>query len=342
MESKGALVQHDRINWDRVQQYLGRSNTRAVLKPYGLPDITNPFTSRYADVDVAPRWPIPEEVAISVAVTGGFFMSRDNPAQPISTDEILQASRECMDAGATSLHIHVRNEQEFSILDLERFVTVLEPLHAEYDDLYISAGEVAIGPDDWKDMQRLSESGLVTGSPVNTTATFVGDTLFAKPPAVMIEKARILQDAGVKPEIAVYTDADVDNADRYLIKSGLVRGPLYWVVLPALPGCSPMHNPRQMIQGLMRIVDSIHDIDPESVISVCAAGRASVYLVTLAMLMGLHVRIGMEDTVWQYPHRDDLVNSNLETLQTVSGIAGLLGRQPMTTPRYRELLGIGS
>ena len=335
-------MQHDRINWDRVQQYLGRSNTRAVLKPYGLPDITNPFTSRYADVDVAPRWPIPDEVAISVAVTGGFFMSRDNPAQPISTDEILQASRECMDAGATSLHIHMRNEQEFSILDLERFVTVLEPLHADYDDLYISAGEVAIGPDDWKDMQRLSESGLVTGSPVNTTATFVGDTLFAKPPAVMIEKARILQDAGVKPEIAVYTDADVDNADRYLVKSGLVRGPLYWVVLPALPGCSPMHNPRQMIQGLMRIVDSIHDIDPESVISVCAAGRASVYLVTLAMLMGLHVRIGMEDTVWQYPHRDDLVNSNLETLQTVSGIAGLLGRRPMTTPRYRELLGIGS
>ena len=77
-------------------------------------------------------------------------------------------------------------------------------------------------------------------------------------------------------------------------------------------------------------------------VSVCAAGRASVYLVTLAMLMGLHVRIGMEDTVWQYPHRDDLVHSNLETLQTVSGIAGLLGRRPMTTPRYKELLGIGS
>ncbi len=293
----------DRINWDRVNAYMTRSKTRAVLKPYGIPDITNPFTSAYADVDVAPRWPISEEVAISVALTGGFFMTRHNPAQPIKESEIMEAGRACMRAGASALHIHVRNEMEFSILDLGRFITIIEPLRDEFEDLYVSAGEVAIGPDDWNEMIKISNSGLITGSPVNTTATFCGDTLFAKPPAVMIEKTRILMEAGVKPEIAVYTDADVDNARRYLIESGLVDEPLYWVILPALPGGSPMHNPRQMIQGLTRIVDSIMDIDPDSIISVCAAGRPSVYLVTLAMLMGLHVRLGMEDTVWRYPNR---------------------------------------
>ncbi len=330
----------DKINWDRVQAYLGRSSTRAVLKPYGFPDITNPFTSRYADVDVAPRWDIPDETAVSVAVTGGFFMTRDNPNQPISPEAIVEASRSCMEAGATSLHIHVRNEQELSILDLQRFVNVLEPLHEDFPGLYISAGEVAVGEEDWEDMQKLSGSGLVAGSPVNTTATFVGDTLFAKPPAVMIEKARILQDSGVKPEIAVYTDADVDNADRYLIKSGLVKPPFFWVVLPALPGGSPMHNPHQMVQGLKRIVDSIFDIDRESVISVCAAGRASVFLVTLAVLMGLHARVGMEDTVWRFPHKDDLVASNLETFQTIAGITELLGRPVMSGARFKSMLGI--
>ncbi len=330
----------DKINWDRVQAYLDRSSTRAVLKPYGFPDITNPFTSRYADVDVAPRWDIPSETAVSVAITGGFFMTRDNPRQPISPESIVEASRQCMQAGATALHIHVRNEAELSILDLQLFTEVLEPLHGEYPGLYISAGEVAVGEEDWTDMQKLSGSGLVAGSPVNTTATFVGDTLFAKPPAVMIEKARILQDSGVKPEIAVYTDADVDNADRYLIKSGLVKPPYYWVVLPALPGGSPMHNPHQMVQGLMRIVDSIYDIDRESVIAVCAAGRASVFLVTLAALLGLHVRVGMEDTVWRYPHRDDLVSSNLETYQTIAGIVELLGRPVMSGDKFRRLLGV--
>ena len=76
-------MSENKINWERVQGYLDGSSTRAVLKPYGLPDITNPFTSRYADVEVLPKWDIPSEVAISVAITGGFFMTRDNPNQPI-------------------------------------------------------------------------------------------------------------------------------------------------------------------------------------------------------------------------------------------------------------------
>ena len=53
-----------------------------------------------------------------------------------------------------------------------------------------------------------------------------------------------------------------------------------------------MHNPRQMVQGLTRIVDSILDNNQDWIISVCASGRRSVYLATLAMLMGLHVRLG--------------------------------------------------
>ena len=102
-----------------------------------------------------------------------------------------------------------------------------------------------------------------------------------------------------------------------------------------------MRNPRQMISGLTRIVDSTMDINPNSIISVCAAGRPSVYLVTLAMLMGLHVRLGMEDTVWRYPHRDELVSSILQQLEAVKAIAENLGRNPMSGARYREVLGVG-
>ena len=80
--------------------------------------------------------------------------------------------------------------------------------------------------------------------------------------------------------------------------------------------------------------------NPDSIISVCAAGRPSVYLVTLAMLMGLHVRLGMEDTVWRYPHRDELIASDLQQLEAVIAIAENLGRSPMSGARYRDLLGL--
>ena len=142
----------------------------------------------------------------------------------------------------------------------------------------------------------------------------------------------------IKPEIAIYTDGDVDNANRYLIKSGLLKKPYFWVILPSLPGCSPMHNPSQMISGLTRIVNTIKDIDSDSIISVCAAGRASLYLVTLAAIMGLHLRVGMEDTVWEYPHKDNLIKSNTDVFVRIRNICNSLGREVMSSKDFKNLI----
>ena len=68
---------------------------------------------------------------------------------------------------------------------------------------------------------------------------------------------------------------------------------------------------------------------------VCAAGRAGIYLATLAIVLGLHVRVGMEDTVWTWPHKEDLLESNVEHFSTVRGIASALGRELMTPAEYR-------
>ena len=328
------------INWQRVEEHLSRSKSRSVLKAYGSPDITNPFTSAFAEVDVMPRWDIDKSICVSVALTGGFFMKRHNKNQPITESEIIKHGIECLEMGATSLHIHVRNENELSIVDYKKFHNVIGDVKKQFPSTYISAGEVAIGMEDWSEMNKLTTSGIIDGSPVNTTATFIGDTLFAKPPSVMIKKTDLLQNNNVKPEIAVYTDGDVDNANRYLIKSGLLKKPYYWVLLPALPGCSPMHNPKQMIDGLTRTVSLIKDIDDKSIISVCAAGRPSLYLVTLAAIMGLHVRVGMEDTVWVYPHQNKLIENNKQIYLMIKNICELLGREIMSSIEFKELIRV--
>ena len=164
--------------------------------------------------------------------------------------------------------------------------------------------------------------------------------MFFKAPHVVIKKAQLAQQHGAKPIISVYDDGDIDNARRFLVASKLVKPPYYWLILPALPGCSPMHNPQQMVDGLMRMVRTIRDIDPNCFILVCAAGRASTYLTTFAMLLGLHVRVGMEDTLWSYPHRDDIIKRNVDHFLQMKQIAELLGRDLMTPAEYREALGM--
>lgn len=328
------------IDWDRVNSGVAREREKMIWKPYGLPTVLDLERSAYHDAPISTPWDIPKKLVVSVAITGAFFQHSQNPNQPITPDEILNSAREVTLAGASTVHIHVRDDNGYNVLSPERFGYVIDPLHAEFPELVVDGCLVPALDGEWALMKQVLESGLLDAAPINTTATYIGDSLFVKPAPIMIEKVRLINEAGAKPEIAIYTDADVSNADRLLIKSGLIETPAVWLILPALPGCSPMENPRQMIEGLTRTVGAIKDIDPDAFIMVCAAGRASTHLATLAALMGLHIRVGMEDTYWKWPHREDKIESNLEAFQLGSLISQITGRAVATPLEYRTMLGL--
>ena len=329
-----------KIDWERIEKSNKREDHRLVWRPYGWPEIANLEKSALHDAPVSEKWDIPEKLIVSVAITGSFFRRDKNPNQPYTVDEIRQSAREVMQAGASTVHIHVRDENGYNCCSHDKFKSVIEPLQEEFPDLAADACMVTGLKGEWDEMQRVLKDGFLRASPVNPTATYIGDSLMAKPAPILMEKTRKLLEAGAKPEIAVYTDGDVSNADRFLIRSGLIETPAVWLVLPALPGCSPMNNPRQMVESLTRMVNAIRDIDPEGLIMVCAAGRASMMLATFAATMGLHIRIGMEDTYYLWPHREDLIESNLQCMELAKNISAAVGR-PIATPReYREMTGI--
>jgi 3-keto-5-aminohexanoate cleavage enzyme len=329
------------IDWDRVQRGVERENKKMIWRPYGLPRVMDLEGSSFHDAPTSEPWTdIPEETIVSVAITGAFFGKNENPNQPITSSEILESAREVAAAGASAVHLHVRDDAGYNVLSPELFRKVAEPLHTEFPALPVDGCLVPALGGEWEKMVEMLDLGTLDAAPINTTATYIGDSLFAKPAPVILEKARLIREAGSAPEIAVYTDADVNIADRLLIRSGLVSTPAVWLVLPALPGGSPMDNSRQMISGLTRMVEAIRDIDPEAVIMVCAAGRASLHLATLAVLMGLHVRVGMEDTYYKWPHRTDRIESNLEVFETMKTIVESLGRRVATPERTTELMGL--
>lgn len=327
------------INWKRIEEGVKRDNSRMMWKPYGAPQILNLENSALHDASISTPWDIPEKLAVSVAITGAFFRHDQNPNQPITPDEIRDSALSVLEAGASTVHIHVRDDQGYNVLSLERFKAVIDPLKKKYPDLIVDGCLVPALEGEWEEMQRVLDSKLLDGAPINTTATYIGDSLFAKPAPLMMEKTRRIVESGAIPEIAVYTDGDISNADRFLIRSGLIKTPAVWLILPALPGCSPMDNPKQMIDGLTRMVSAIRDIDPEGMIMVCAAGRASMYVATLAALMGLHIRIGMEDTYWLWPHRDDRIQSNLQVYELAQHISAITGREIATPAEYRKMIG---
>lgn len=328
------------IDWAAVERGMEHDKNRMIWRPYGLPGILDPSRTAFHDGEIQQKWTVPDEIVVQSALTGAFFRKEENPNQPITTAELLQSARECVQAGASAIHLHVRDDKGYNTLSIDRFKEVVDPLREEFPGIFVDGCYVCALHGEWDEMKRGLKLGVLDAVPVNTTAVYTGDSLFAKPVPMMLEKTRLVLEAGSKPIIAVYADADVNNADRYLFRSGMLGEGQLWCVLPSLPGCSPMENPLQMVDGLLRFVRLIRDTDPKAKILVCAAGRASSYLATLAMTLGLNVRVGMEDTVWKHPHSDEKLTSNLEAFTSTSSIAKGLGLKVASYDRYRTVMGL--
>jgi 3-keto-5-aminohexanoate cleavage enzyme len=330
----------DSVKWDIVEKGVERAQGRMVWKPYGAPEIIDPEHTIFHDNPIQPPWEVSDKIVVQSAITGAFFSRRANPNQPISVEEILASARECAANGASAIHLHMRDDKGYNVLDPDKFRAVIEPLRAEFPGISVDGCYVTALQGEWDAMKLALKEKLLDAVPVNTTAVFQGDALFAKPIPLMLEKTRLILESGAKPVVAVYADADVSNAQRYLFRSGLLESGQIWCVLPALPGCSPMDNPEQMFNGLLRFSSLIRDVDPDARILVCAAGRASSYLATVAAALGLHIRMGMEDTVWRWPHRNEKLESNLQALENGKQIADALGRNVATFQEYREIVGL--
>jgi 3-keto-5-aminohexanoate cleavage enzyme len=322
----------------------GSGSEHAELKEkfqYMPVTIAMPFGTKVVDGRVQKAWEIPGKVMIKAAITGALFDREQNPTQPYTPGEIAEEAIECVEAGACSVHIHVRDESGFPSDDREMTMKVVRALRERFgSDVHID-GECLLGST-FNDMMKPAYEDYYEAAAVNTTATYMGDTLFCIPRPTAVATVEVLQATGHKPQIAVYNQGDVDNANRWLIETGVIEEPIEWAIVPGVPGAAPMWDPPSMCDTLLSFISRIGDVDPspEPFIWVASGGRASSYLTALSILLGLHVRVGKEDTLWRHPHRETLIERNADCVADAVAMARLLGREPMTAGEYRMRMGV--
>ena len=317
------------------------------MSPYSTkyPELSEPivqiFGDKFIDLDVMEKWTIPDKIVVKAAVSGNIFDRDQNPHQPYDTHEIIREAVAAVEAGACSIHLHVRDENGEITNDRKYYHQVIGKIREKYGDRVHLDGETFFGDTFEEAMIPITE-GLFDSAAVNTTATYFGDSVIIVPKSFIETQTKVIQEHNRKAQIAVYNLGDVDTAYRYLIKPGRLTEPFEWLVVPGNSGCCPMPNERAMCESLLGFVRRIREVDPSErpFIFVCAGGRATSYLTTLAIILGLHVRVGMEDTVWKYPHKDDLLDSNRDVILSTIEIAKRLGREPATAEDYRRMVGI--
>ncbi len=159
---------------------------------------------------------------ISVAITGSVPRKRDNPALPVTVSEQLESTHAAYEAGAALVHVHVRNDDETSSSDPDKFAAFQDGIRRHCPDMIVqfSTGGRGRAMEQRGSMLHLRPdmASLATGS-VNFPTI-----VYENPPAFVRELAVRMRDLGIKPEIEVFDLAMLYNTAD-LVAEGLILPP---------------------------------------------------------------------------------------------------------------------
>jgi 3-keto-5-aminohexanoate cleavage enzyme len=269
-----------------------------------------------------------DPVVLTVAVTGADVFRENNPNIPYTTAEIADSSIEAAQAGATVVHLHVREDDGTPSGRPELFKDVMERIRAGSDLLtMVSTG----GSADMTIEERTT--GLEAApdiSGVESGSMNFGDDTFITPPAAgrgIVERAT---SAGIALEVEAFDVGHVVSAIRWL-EEGILPPPLRINLVFGVPGgidASP-----EALAAMLRPLPS------GTFWTVTCIGRHHPRMMALALLNGAPgIRTGLEDVA--YIRRGELAASNAALVEMAVGLTHALGREVATREQTPELLGL--
>ncbi len=271
-----------------------------------------------------------QPLIITAAITGAETTREMNPNLPVTPEEQAKAARECVDAGASVIHLHVREDDGRPTQSLERFRESIEAIREACPRetlIQVSTGG-AVGEPMEKRIAPIVELKPEMAS-LNVASMNFGDEVFINHPLEVKDLAKHMLDLGVLPEVEVYDAGHVEIARR-LLKQGLLKKPIhYQFVLGVAGGMSGEER------NLKFLLDSI---DPDDTWSVAGIGRWELPCAQYAVKHGGFVRVGFEDNV--FFEKGVLAESNAQLVKRVAQFSREVGRQVASPAQTRKLLGI--
>jgi len=267
------------------------------------------------------------KLIITAALVGAEVTREQTPYVPYTPLEIAEEAYRCHQAGASIVHIHVRDKDGKPSQDTEIFRETMRLIREKCDIIVqISTGGAVTATAE----ERVAPLVLRPEMATLTTGTCnFGDDVFMNSPAIVESIAKALQQHGVKPEVEVFEVGMIQNALN-LVKKGLLSEPLHFDFVLGVPGAMPA-----TAKNLLHLVESI----PQGATwTVAGIGRAELPLGVMAIVLGGHVRVGFEDNI--YYAKGVLAKSNAELVARIVRIARECQREVATPDEARRILSL--
>jgi 3-keto-5-aminohexanoate cleavage enzyme len=266
-------------------------------------------------------------IMIAVAPLGARSLKKDNPAIPLSPKEIASDVIRCAKAGASIAHIHARDETGEPTQSLEVFREICERIR-EHSDIVL---QLSLGTKGFTVDESLEPIVLRPEMASLPLTAFEGTDKAAQ--SEIFRMARAVRDAGVRPEMAVLNQAMMDGA-LALVADGAVSSPACFGLFfkEQLPS---MQAAAEKLLGLVPML-------PADCLWFVAKGyRYTLGIQALAIEMGGHVRVGLEDSLLDFD-QSGLAKSNEYFVERSADLIRSLGQRVATPAEARELSAVAT
>lgn len=286
-----------------------------------------------------------DKTIITCAVTGSAPTPEKNPAVPVTPEEIAHSALDAAKAGAAVAHIHVRDpETAKRSMELDHYREVVARIRDSGSDLIIN---LTTGPGARFVPGRDDPMDPAAGSMLETAAVRVRhveelkpeicsldvatmnfrDAVFLNAPDYLREMAERIRAVGVKPELEVFDTGHIEFA-KQLIAEDLIEAPPYFQICLGI-AYGATATPEAMLHMRDRL--------PEGALwSAFGISRQEFPMVAQAVLLGGHVRVGMEDNIYLGP--GELAPSNAALVERAARIITAIGGGVATPGQARKIL----
>ena len=269
---------------------------------------------------------------ICVAITGSVPCKEDNPAVPITVDEQVESTHAAFEAGATICHAHVRNDDQTTSSDPEKFARLKEGLEKHCPGMIIqfsTGGRSGAGQERGGMLPlRPDMASLTVGS--NNFPTRV----YENPPDLVDWLASEMITYDIKPEIEAFDLSHIFQAAK-MQKDGRLKGPAYVQFVMGVKNAMPVD--REVFDFYLRTMKRLL---PDS--EWCAAGiaRHQIEVNEWCVAAGGHARTGLEDNIRM--NRETLAPSNAALVERVVELCEQYERPVATPAEARAILGLAA
>ena len=269
-----------------------------------------------------------EKLIITAAISGAEASKEDNLNLPITPEEVAEEAFKAQEAGASIIHIHVRDKEGNPTQSKEVFAENIEAMKEKGVTAIIQPSTGGAAGMSWQERIQpvYLEPEMAT---LDCGTTNFGNEIFVNDLPLMKNFAEEMNKLDILPELECFEPGHVHNA-LYLHKKGLLPKHLHFDFVLGVPGAM-----KASIKNLSFMVDQIPE---EATWTVAGIGRHQLPMATHAILMGGHTRVGFEDNI--YYKKGELAESNAQLVSRIVRLADELGREVATPDEARQILGI--